>query len=441
MVPSEGYKQYTEYSMDGIKAFGHRAFSSLRIKNYRLYFIGQSISLSGTWMQTVAQGWLILQLTNSGVHLGSIVALQFLPLLLFGPWGGLAADTWNKRRVLIAAQSALGLLALTLGILVLTDMIEVWMLYMLALGLGVARVFDDPARHAFVSELVDDEHVKNAVSLNATANNLARAVGPSLGGLFIAGVGVAFCFLFNAASYLATITTLLLMRERELRIHHPHKAVATLRDGFRYIRQESRIGMILIMMAIIGTLAYEFQVSLPLLAERTFNQGASGYAILMAVMGLGAVLGGLFAASRHRFSPQHLLWFALVLGIAIIITSLMPSLLLATVGMFVVGFFSINMNTLANTMLQLQSAAHMRGRVMSFWTMAMMGSTPIGGLIIGFIGEYAGARWALGVGGAAVLLAVCFVGPQLLKGARAQSIPENIQVRIETAEAEDPKLI
>src|SRR3989338_6488677 len=202
--------------MDGIKKFGHKTFSSLKIRNYRLYFIGQSISMSGTWMQTVAQGWLVLQLTHSGAQLGSVVALQFLPMLIAGPWGGLIADRFNKRGILYYTQSASGLLALGISILVFSGAIQIWMVYIFAMCLGIVRIFDDPARQAFVSELVGSTHVKNAVSLNATANNLARVVGPSIGGILIAGVGIAFCFLLNALSYIATIVMLFRMNGKKL---------------------------------------------------------------------------------------------------------------------------------------------------------------------------------------------------------------------------------
>ena len=427
--------------MERIKKFGHKTFSSLKIRNYRLYFIGQSISMSGTWMQTVAQGWLVLQLTHSGAQLGSVVALQFLPMLIAGPWGGLIADRFNKRRILYYTQSASGLLALGISILVFSGTIQIWMVYVFALCLGIVRIFDDPARQTFVSELVGSAHVKNAVSLNATANNLARVVGPSIGGILIAGIGIAFCFLVNAFSYIATIVMLFLMDKKEL--YSPparRKKSGELREGFRYVMSSPLIRNTLIMMAFIGTFAYEFQISLPLLAQQTFHGDAASYAALMSALGAGSVVGGLFSAGRHKIAPRHLIIFALLFGASLIATSLMPTLTLAIIGMLVVGFFSINVISLGNTMLQLESVPEMRGRVMSLWGMAMIGSTPIGGPIIGLIGEYMGGRWGVGVGGIVAVATAAVAAFTLLKNDKIETIPESVQIRDDEAAAENVKI-
>ncbi len=391
--------------MDRIKNFGRATFSSLKIHNYRLYFIGQAVSLSGTWMQTVALGWLVLELSGSGTQLGIVVALQFLPMLLLGPWGGLVADRYNKRAILYCTQVAFFVLALGTSILIFAGGATMPILYAFALLFGVVRLFDNPARQTLVSELVDHAHLKNAVSLNATVNNLARAVGPSIAGVLIAGIGIAFCFFFNALTYVAAFITLLYMKGDTVHARAPKtRKKGELREGFRYVLATPLIRNTLIMMAFIGAFVFEFQVSLPILAQQVFHGDAKSYALLLAAMGAGSVLGGLFAAGRSAIAPHHLSMFMACFGVSLVAVALMPTLFLATCGMFVVGFFSINVTSLGNTIIQLESAPHMRGRVMALWGMAMMGSTPIGGPIIGFIGEFLGGRWGVGVGGAVALM-------------------------------------
>lgn len=392
--------------MDSLKNFLNRTFASLAIRNYRLYFFGQSISMSGTWMQTVAQGWLVLQLTGSGTQLGIVVALQFVPMLLVGPWAGLVADRFDKRVIMYWTQILFAFSAGIIAFLVYAEQIELWMLYVFALAFGIVRAFDQPARQTFVVELVGPGHLRNAISLNATVNNLARAVGPTLAGALIAGIGIAFCFAVNALTYVLVLWMLFLMRGDELIREKPApKLPGQILEGFRYVRSTPVIGWTLLYMALIGTFAYEFQVSLPLLAQETFHGTAASYAALLAAMGIGSVIGGLFAAGRHRIAPRELAVYALLFGVSVAATALMPTLPLALVGMVLVGYFSINVTSLGNTMLQLASAPNMRGRVMSLWSMAMLGSTPIGGPIVGAIGEYAGARWGLAIGGLAALVA------------------------------------
>ena len=427
--------------MNTIKKFGHKTFSSLKIRNYRLYFIGQSISMCGTWMQIVAQGWLVLELTHSGAQLGSVVALQFLPMLVAGPWGGLIADRFNKRKILLYTQSTLGLLAFGISVLVFSGAIQIWMVYAFALCLGIVRIFDDPARQTFVFELVGGDHVKNAVSLNATANNLARVVGPSIAGILIAGIGIAFCFFLNALSYIATITMLRRMNVNELHSVPPRdKKPGELAEGFRYVMSSPLIKKTLLMMAVIGTFAYEFQISLPILAQQTFHGDAASYAVLMSALGVGSVIGGLFSAGRHKIAPHHLIIFAVLFGASMIATSLMPTLTLATASMLVVGFFSINVTSLGNTMLQLESAPEMRGRVMSLWGVAMIGSTPIGGPVIGLIGEYMGGRWSVAAGGIAAVATAAVAALTLLKDDKTETIPESVQERDDEAAAENVKI-
>ncbi|OGG60919.1 hypothetical protein A3C86_03460 [Candidatus Kaiserbacteria bacterium RIFCSPHIGHO2_02_FULL_49_16] len=407
----------------------HNTFASLKIRNYRLYFSGQIISVAGTWMQTVALGWLVLQITGSGAQLGAVVATTFLPLLIFGPLGGAIADRFDKHRMLIYTQSALATLALSLSILVYSGATKVWMLYVFAFLYGLVRSVDEPTGQAFVLEMVDESYMKNAVSLNSMRGNLARAIGPMVAGVLIAGVGIAFCFLFNALSYVAVIWMLIIMDKSELRRENViAKQPQTIRDGIRFILATPLIKNTLIMMAIIGTFAYEWQVSLPLLAQRTFHGNAASYAALMSSFGIGAVIGGLYAASRHKISTRNLILFVFLFGVSIIAASLMPTLQLAILGMVFVGFFSINLTSTANTMVQLESTPEMRGRVMSFWTVAMMGSTAIGGPIIGLVGEHIGARYGLFVGGLSALIAVAISARPLLRTNKVSVIPESVEI-------------
>ncbi len=414
----------------------NQTFSSLKVRNYRLYFIGQAISLIGTWMQTIAQDWLVLQLTHSGTQLGIVAAFQFLPVLIFGPLGGVVADRFSKRKLLYFTQSAAGILALVLGILVLSGTVRIWMVYVLALSLGFVNMIDSPARQTFVPELVGREHLPNAVALNSTEVNLARALGPVIGGGIIATIGIGLCFIFNAVSYVAVLIVLFLIHEQELQITpKASKAKNHLREGFAYIKSSPMLKNTLIMMAIIGTLSYEFSVSLPLLAQFTFHGTAATYGFLVAGTGLGAIIGGLVAAGRKKTSIRILVGSAFFFGVALGLTAWMPSVDAAFLTLAFAGFFSINFISLGNTTLQLESAPEMRGRVMSLWAMAFLGSTPIGGPIIGWIGENIGPRWALSVGGAAAILAAAYGAMALLKKERPVPIPEEVRMQEEEMEA------
>jgi MFS family permease len=383
-----------------------RTFSSLTIRNYRLWVVGQGISLSGTWMQTVAQGLLVLQLTGSGTALGLVTALQTIPVLLFGPWGGVVADRFPKRRILYVTQAVSAVLGLLLGTLVATGAVRIEMVYLLALCLGAVSAVDNPTRQAFVLEMVGKEEIVNAISLNSTEINLARVVGPAIAGILIASVGLAACFLINGFSFLAVLAVLMAMRAEELRpTPLASRMPGQLRQGLQYVRASPVIRTILVMMAVIGTFTYEFSVSLPLFAEVTFRQGPATYAAMTAAMGVGAVVGGLYTASRGTGSPQRLISAALLFGGAVLMTAVAPSLPLALLALVAVGFCSIGFTSLGNATLQLATSAEMRGRVMALWTVAFLGSTPIGGPLIGAIGEHVGPRWALALGGVAAMVA------------------------------------
>lgn len=410
--------------MNALQRFARNTFSSLTIRNFRLYFIGHVFSQSGSWMQTVALGWLVLDLTHSGTQLGIIVALQFVPLLCFGPWGGLIADTYNKRNILYSTQIGFAAPIFTVSALMYIDALHIWMLYVVAFLLGIVRVFDVPARQTFVSELVDSDNVRNAVSLNATAGNTARVVGPAIGGFLIAGMGIGTSFFVNGLMYLITIFMLSRLRKEELLLMpKQEKSKGQLREGFKYAMETPLIRNTLFLMAFIGTFAYEWQVSLPLMAERVYFGDASMYASLLSALGVGSIIGGLYSAGRRKIVPHHLADIAILFGLCIVGTALMPTIYYAIAGMFIVGFLSINLTSLGNTMLQLESRPEMRGRVLSLWSMAMMGSTAIGGPIIGIVGECFGGRWALGIGGLVTFLIATYMSRELLKDRFYRFIP------------------
>lgn len=408
--------------MQQARALGGQTFAALGNRNYRLYFLGQGISLSGTWMQSVAQGLLVLHLTGSGTTLGLVTALQTLPVLLLGAWGGVVADRLPKRSILLATQAVSGVLALVLGLLVATGAIQIWMVCVLAVLLGMVTTIDNPARQTFVLEMVGPEQLVNAVSLNSTEINLARVVGPTLAGVLIATTGLAICFLLNGLSFLAVIVVLLMMDVSAL---HPtplvRRAKGQLAEGLRYVRNQPLIRDALVMMAIIGTFTYEFNVTLPLFAEHTFGSGASGYAALTAAMGLGAVFGGLWTASHAGITPARVVRAAAVFGAATLLASVAPTLPLALVALLAVGYCSITFLSLANSTLQLESAPEMRGRVMALWTVAFLGSTPIGGPLVGWIGEHVGPREALALGGVAALLAAGLGSMTVVRAASARA--------------------
>jgi MFS family permease len=423
------------------KKIGRNTFSSLRIRNYRLYFIGQGISLSGTWMQIIGQSWLVLKLSGSGTALGLVTALQFLPMLILAPWGGVVADRFNKRKLLYITQSAAGILGLVLGVLVATNLVKLWMVYVLAAALGLVNSIDNPTRQTFVYEVAGRDELRNAVTLNSTEINLTRVIGPVLAGVVIATLGLAPCFFINAASYTAILVCLIMMHSQELHTVEPvPRARGQLREGFRYVRNTPVLRDVLVMMAIIGTLTYEFQVTLPLLAKYTFHGNASSYAWLTAAMGGGAVLGGLVTASRRKSAPRELIVTALIFGVAVLLAAFSPSLATAILAMVFVGVFSIAFTALDNTILQLESAPNMRGRVMALWTVAFLGSTPIGGPLIGWIGEHFNPRWALAVGGFAALAAGLY-GLLAMKGYPSHEVPADSTLQPSVSTKEDTQVL
>jgi MFS family permease len=384
---------------------GRVTFAALSVPNYRRYYGGQSISMIGTWMQMTAQAWLVLTLTHSSTWLGVVVALQTLPVLILGPYGGVIADRVDKRKLMIVLQSAMGVQALALGLLSVSGVVTVWEIGVLAALLGLNNAFENPARQSFMLELVGPEHLRNAVSLNSVLVNVARTIGPAVAGVLIATVGDGVCFLVNAGSFIAVVASLTTMERATLSPTQPTpRARGQLREGLRYIRTTPQLAVPLIMMGVAGCLTYEFQVTLPVMADRGLNVGATGFGFMTASMGLGAVVGGLMVAARGKTGLRPLVLAASGFAVAMTMATLAPNLALELVALALAGAASISFMSTGNSTLQLNAAPEMRGRVMSLWFVAFQGSTPVGGPIVGWLMAVIGPRAGLGLGAITVLL-------------------------------------
>jgi MFS family permease len=387
---------------------GGVTFASLAVPNYRRYISGQSISLIGTWMQMTAQSWLVLRLTHSGTMLGVIVALQTLPVLLLGPYGGVIADRVDKRRLMMALQAAMGVQALALGVLTVTGNVRVWQIGILAALLGLNNAFENPSRQSFMMELVGPEHLRNAVSLNSVLVNVARSVGPAVAGILIATVGTGVCFLVNAGSFVAVVFSLSSMDTSSLTPSTPMpRAAGQLREGLRYVRSTPALAIPLVMMGIAGCLTYEFQVSLPVMADQGLHVGATGFGFMTAAMGVGAVAGGLFVAARGTTGLRPLVLAASGFAVAMALATLAPTLAFELIALALAGAGSIAFMSTGNSTLQLTAAPEMRGRVMSLWFVAFQGSTPIGGPLVGVTMSTLGPRAGLGLGAITAGLVAC----------------------------------
>lgn len=379
-------------------------FAALAVPNYRRYLGGQVVSLVGTWMQAIAQGWLVLQLSHSGTVLGLVIAVQLLPVLVLGPYGGLLADRFDKRRLLLVANVVTGILALTLGLLAVTGVVTLWMVFTLAFLLGVVRSVTTPAQQSFPAEVVGPELLANAVSLNNVVTNAARAVGPAVAGGLIATVGVGVCFLVNAASFAAVVVALARLDRGALHPAPPvDRAPGQIREGWRYVRATPALSVPLAMMALTGTLAYEFPVSLPLMADGPLGGGAGAFGLMTSAMGVGAVAGGLWLAAHARVGLRPLAVLSALFGLSVLAAAAAPTLAFELVALLAVGAASIGFLSTASSTLQLAAEPRFRGRVMALWSMAFLGSTPIGGPLIGAISEATSPRVGLAVGGVACL--------------------------------------
>ena len=389
-----------------VHAVAQRTFSSLSNPNYRKFFFGQTTSLVGTWMQTTAQSWLVFTLTHSATDIGFVVALQTLPVLLLGPYGGVIADRVDKRRLMIVLQSFMGVQAAILAVLSLTHVVNYFDVCVLAVVLGLNNCFENPSRQTFVLEMVGTDNLRNAVSLNSTMNNVARAVGPAVAGIIIAALGEGWCFALNAASFIAVVASLVAMDQSQLHPSVPTiRAKGQLREGLRYVARTPALAIPLVMMALVGMLAYEFQVTLPIVAGTVFHGSSTIYGVLMAAMGVGAIIGGLWTAARGKTGVRAMIRAALIFGVVMTFAALAPVLAVELIALAMVGFASVSFLSMANSTLQLGTDPQMRGRVMALWAVAFMGSTPIGGPLIGWITSAFGARTGLGVGAASCLVA------------------------------------
>jgi MFS family permease len=398
--------------------------ASFAHRNFRLFFGGQLVSLIGTWMQTVAQGWLVLTLTNDPLALGIVTACQFLPVLLFGLFGGLIADALPKRPTLIVTQIVALVLALTLGILTITATVQVWMVYLLAIGLGFVNAVEMPVRQSFVVEMVGRADVGNAVALNSAVFNGARVVGPAVAGLIIGLVGIAACFFLNAASFLATLVAYLLMRESEL-LPSPLMAVARtvkgvaaqVGEGLAYARRTTTVGLAIATLGVVATAGMNFSVLVPVYARDTLGGDATTYGFLMATTGIGSLTCALMIAAGLRPTLRLLVGGAAVLGASLIALSAVQNEAVALPVMLCLGWAVIAMAATTNTIIQMTVPDHLRGRVMSIYTTVFAGSSPIGGLIAGAIAAAAGVAAALLVGG------VVSVGAAAVAGLRVRAMP------------------
>ncbi len=401
-LPSIGLRSGPAPDDNGAPSPGRAAttFRSLRNYNYRLFYAGQLISLTGTWMQSIGQAWLVLDLTHSPFALGTVTMLQFLPISLFVLFGGVFADRVPKRKVLVFTQAAAMAQALALAFLTWSGLVQIWHVYLLALMLGLTNAFDNPTRQAFVIEMVGPDDVTNAVALNSSMFNSARLVGPALGGVIIALVGVGTAFFINGLSFIAVIGGLLLMKPS---LMHPvpraqrGNVLGQLAEGLRYAVRTPEIMFIVILMAAIGTFGYNFTVMLPLLAREVLHTGSSGFGAMTSCMGVGSLIAALTLATLGQASRRTLVLGAIAFGALLAALSVSPNLVVALAVLVLLGIASITFTTTGNTTLQITAPGHLRGRVMSIYMLLFAGTTPIGGELTGLMAEHIGVRETVGI--------------------------------------------
>jgi MFS family permease len=387
-----------------------RTFESLRVPNYRLFFSGQVVSWTGTWVQWVAQGWLILRITDSGLGLGLVTALQWLPVLLFGAWGGVLADRFDKRRVLMLTNLLSALLSLFLGIVTVAGAVNLGIVIVVALLLGFVTAVDNPTRQTFTMEMVGRGRLTNAVSLNTATFTIARILGPTVAGFMIAGVGIGQCFLVNAASFIPILIALTVMKKDDLfELEGAGERLGGVIEGLKYVMSVPVLRMLLTIMAVVGTLQYNFQVILPVLAKETFAGDARTLGLLGAFLGVGMLIGSLTNAAVGRPTRKYLVLVAFFLGGMTLVVAGAPSVWIATAFMIPLGAASMGFLATMNSSLQLTSSDRMRGRVMALYFVLFLGSTPIGAPIVGWIAETFSPRAALAAGGL-VTLGACLYG-------------------------------
>ncbi|MYQ48344.1 MFS transporter [Streptomyces sp. SID4985] len=386
-------------------------FSSLKVRNYRLFFIGQVVSNTGTWMQRIAQDWLVLSLTGSSAAVGITTALQFLPMLLFGLYGGVLVDRLPKRPTLLVTQTAMALTGLALALLTLSGHVQVWHVYVAAFAVGLATVVDNPARQSFVSEMVGPDQLQNAVSLNSANFQSARLVGPAVAGLMITGVGTGWAFLFNGLSFVAPIAGLMLMRAREL---HPGRrsprGKGQLREGLRYVAGRPDLIWPVVLVGFVGTFGYNFPVWLSAFADNVFHAGAGAYSLFNTLMAVGSLGGALLAARRGTARLRVLIAAAIGFGALETVAAVTPEYWLFAALMVPIGVFGLTVNVTANTAVQMGTDPAMRGRVMALFMMVFMGGTPLGAPLVGWITDAYGARVGFAAGGLVSVAAATAIG-------------------------------
>ncbi|NYI42719.1 MFS transporter [Demequina lutea] len=387
-------------------------FSSLAIFNYRLWFMGAMVSNVGTWMQRVAQDWLVLTVLTheSGVAVGITTGLQFLPFLLLGPYTGVIADRVDHRKLLILTQASAGVLGVGLGALVLSGHAQLFQVYGFAFALGVVSVFDAPARQIFVGDLVPRAKLSNAVGLNSASFNAARLIGPGLAGLLIAAIGTGWVFILNGVTFGATIIALLLMRSNEFHAQErASRSPGQIIDGIRYVRKRRDLLVIFVTVSVVSTFGLNFQLTSALMARVEFGRGPADYGILGSILAIGSLAGAVMAARRKEPSVRLVLMAAAGFGVAEAAMALMPSYWTYAFAGIPVGFAALTMMTSANATVQTTTPPIMRGRVMALYMMVLMGATPIGSPLVGWIGQQLGPRFAVGIGAIASLAVVAAV--------------------------------
>ncbi|MGW6459941.1 MFS transporter [Streptomyces sp. NPDC055078] len=402
-------------------------FSSLKIRNYRLFATGQVVSNTGTWMQRIAQDWLVLTLTGSASAVGITIALQFLPMLLFGLYGGVLADRLPKRPLLLATQIAMGMTGLALAVLTLTGQVEVWHVYLTAFLLGLVTVVDNPARQTFVSEMVGPDQLANAVSLNSANFQSARLVGPAVAGVLITAVGSGYAFLFNGLSFIAPIASLLLMRTSELhRSERTPRGKGQLREGLRYVSTHPELIWPIVLVGFVGTFGFNFPIWLSAFVHDVYDSGASTYGLLNTLMAIGSLVGALLAARRGASRLRLMVGAAVLFGLLEIVTAFAPSFWLFAVLLVPIGMFGLTVNVTANSSIQMATDPAVRGRVMSLFMMVFVGGTPLGAPLFGWITDAYGPRIGFAAGGLVSLLAALGVGLML---ARAGGLKLKVDLR------------
>ncbi|KQX10645.1 MFS transporter [Streptomyces sp. Root431] len=391
-------------------------FSSLRIRNYRLFFTGAIVSNTGTWMARITQDWLVLSLTGSAAAVGITTALQFLPMLLFGLYGGVIADRYPKRNLLLVSQAALGLCGLALAVLTLSGSVQVWHVYLIAFLLGMVTVVDNPARQAYVAEMVGPAQLRNAVSLNSANFQSARLIGPAVAGVLIAGVGSGWAFLLNGLSFLAPLVSLLLMRTSELhKVERAPRGKGQLREGLRYVAGRPDLIWPIVLVGFIGTFGFNFPIWLTAFSEEVFHVGAGTYGFLNTLMAAGSLVGALAAARRGSTRLRMLVVAAAVFGVLEIAAALSPAFWLFALLLVPIGMIGLTVNITANSAVQMATDPAMRGRVMSLYMMVFAGGTPIGAPLLGWVTDTYGARVGFATGGVISLLAAGVIGLVLAK--------------------------